>query len=93
MSPRQLDFSRQGERLQGYLDGLTEAAGHADRRVPMENYTKGLMLPIERKSVEPMAARLAPGNVRRMHQSLHHIVADAAWSHDAEACTGGLDCG
>jgi len=31
------------------------------------------MLPIERKSVEPMAARLAPGNVRQMHQSLHHI--------------------
>jgi hypothetical protein len=27
-----------------------------------------------------MAARLAPGNVRQMHQSLHHIVADAAWS-------------
>jgi SRSO17 transposase len=41
------------------------------------------MLPIERKSVEPMAARLAPGNVRQMHQSLHHIVADAAWSDDA----------
>ena len=83
MSPRQLDFSRQGERLQVYLDGLTEAAGHADRVVPIENYTKGLMLPIERKSVEPMAARLAPGNVRQMHQSLHHIVADAAWSDDA----------
>ena len=46
----------------------------------MENYTKGLLLPLERKSVEPMAARLAPGNVRQMHQSLHHIVADAAWS-------------
>ena len=83
MSPRQLDVSRQGERLQVYLDGLTEAAGHADRVVPIENYTKGLMLPIERKSVEPMAARLAPGNVRQMHQSLHHIVADAAWSDDA----------
>ncbi|EQD29969.1 ISXo8 transposase, partial [mine drainage metagenome] len=53
------------------------AAGHADRIVPIENYTKGLMLPLERKSVEPMAARLAPGNVRQMHQSLHHIVADA----------------
>jgi SRSO17 transposase len=38
------------------------------------------MLPIERKSVEPMAARLAPGSVRQMHQSLHHIVADAPWS-------------
>ena len=49
----------------------------------MENYTKGLMLPIERKSIEPMAARLDPGNVRQMHQSLHHVVADAAWSDDA----------
>jgi SRSO17 transposase len=82
MSLRQLDFSRQAERLQTYLDNLTEAAGHADRVVPIENYTKGLMLPIERKSVEPVAARLAPGNVRRMHQSLHHIVADAAYSDD-----------
>ena len=77
------DSSRQPQRLQVYLNGLTVAAGHADRVVPIENYAKGLMLPIERKSVEPMAARLAPGNVRRMHQSLHHIVADAAWSDDA----------
>lgn len=29
-----------------------------------------------------MAARLAPDNVRRMHQSLHHLVADAPWSDD-----------
>jgi len=36
-------------------------------------------LPGERKSVEPMAARLAPDHVRRMHQSLHHLVADAPW--------------
>ena len=83
MSSKKADFSRQPERLQGYLDGLTQVAGHADRVVPLENYTKGLLLPIERKSVEPMAARLAPGNVRQMHQSLHHIVADAAWSDDA----------
>ena len=83
MRLRQEDFTRQAERLQSYLDALAEAAGHADRRIPMENYTKGLMLPIERKSVEPMAARLAPGHVRQMHQSLHHVVADAAWSDDA----------
>src|SRR6266702_1118028 len=82
MSPRQLECSRQGERLQVCLDVLTEAAGLADRVVPIENYTTGLMLPIERTSVEQMAARLAPGNVRQMHQSLHHIVADAAWSDD-----------
>src|SRR5580693_3846461 len=83
MSRQQPNFSTQPQRLQAYLDGLTQAAGHADRVVPMESYTKGLMLPIERKSVEPMAARLAPGNVRQMHQSLHHIVAEAAWSDDA----------
>ena len=29
-----------------------------------------------------MAARLAPENVRRMHQSMHHLVADAAWSDE-----------
>jgi len=42
----------------------------------------GLLLPGERKSVEPMAARLAPDNVRRTHQSLHHFVADAPWSDE-----------
>jgi SRSO17 transposase len=46
-------------------------------------YCAGLLLPGERKSVEPMAARLAPDNVRRMHQSLHHVVADAPWSDGA----------
>jgi SRSO17 transposase len=46
-------------------------------------YCTGLLLPGERKSVEPMAARLAPDNVRRMHQSLHHVVADAPWSEEA----------
>jgi len=64
------------------MDGLAKAAGHADREIPLKNYCMGLLLPGERKSVEPMAARLAPGNVRRMHQSLHHVVADAPWSDE-----------
>jgi SRSO17 transposase len=64
------------------MDGLAKAAGHADRSVPLKNYCTGLLLPGERKSVEPMAARLAPDNVRRMHQSLHHLVADAPWSDE-----------
>jgi SRSO17 transposase len=64
------------------MDGLANAAGHADRRAPLTSYCKGLLLPGERKSVEPMAARLAPDNVRRMHQSLHHLVADAPWDDD-----------
>jgi SRSO17 transposase len=48
----------------------------------LKNYCKGLLLPGERKSVEPMAARLAPNDVRRMHQSLHHLVADAPWNDE-----------
>jgi len=75
------------QRLAKYLDRLCEAAGHADRAVPLRLYCTGLLLPGERKSIEPMAALLAPDNVRRMHQSLHHVVADAAWSDEAL-----LDC-
>ncbi len=67
----------QEKRFAAYLDGLANAAGHLDRHTPLKNHFKGLLLPGERKSVAPMAARLAPDNVRRMHQSLHHLVADA----------------
>src|SRR6202162_1918912 len=72
----------QERRFAAYIEGLAEAAGHVDRHTPLKNYCKGLLLPGERKSVEPMAARLAPDNVRRMHQSLHHLVADAPWSDE-----------
>ena len=65
------------------MDSLAKAAGHADRKAPLKAYCTGLLLPGERKSVEPMAARLAPDNVRRTHQSLHHLVADAPWSDEA----------
>jgi SRSO17 transposase len=83
MRASQKESSRQQGRFARYLDQLAQIAGHADRVVPLQSYTKGLLLPIERKSVEPMAARLAPSNVRQMHQSLHHIVAEAAWSDTA----------
>jgi len=70
----------QQKRFAAYFEGLAKAAGHADRIDPLTSYCKGLLLPLERKSVEPMAAKLAPDNVQRMHQSLHHLVADAPWS-------------
>lgn len=49
----------------------------------MKAYCAGLLLPGERKSVEPIAARVAPDNVRRTHQSLHHLAADSPWSDEA----------
>jgi SRSO17 transposase len=75
--------SPQEKRFAAYTDDLAKAAGHADRSVPLKAYCAGLLLPGERKSVEPMAARLAPDNVRRTHQSLHHLVADAPWRDEA----------
>src|SRR5215212_4616857 len=39
-------------------------------------YLKGLILPGERKSIEPMAARVAPGDV----QQLHHFVSTSPWA-------------
>jgi SRSO17 transposase len=83
MSAKTGTLGAREKRLAGYLDRLGEAAGHVDRAVPLRLYCTGLLLPGERKSVEPMAARLAPDKVRRMHQSLHHVVADAPWSDDA----------
>jgi SRSO17 transposase len=73
----------QEQRFAAYIEGLAEAAGHADRQTPLKNYCTGLLLPGERKSVEPMAARLGGPDVRRMHQSLHHLVADAPWNDEA----------
>jgi SRSO17 transposase len=65
------------------MDGLAIAAGHEDRQTPLKNYCKGLLLPGERKSIEPMAARLDPASVQPMRQSLHHLVAKAPWSDEA----------
>jgi SRSO17 transposase len=70
-------------RFAAYVEGLAKALGHADRVAPLKAYCTGLLLPGERKSVEPMAARVEPGRVQAAHQSLHHFVANADWSDEA----------
>jgi SRSO17 transposase len=84
MAQPNLDLSRAAERrFDDHLDAIAGVLGHADRRAPARAYCTGLLLPGERKSVEPMAARLAPQRVRAAHQSLHHLVAKAAWRDEA----------
>ncbi len=39
-----------------HMNHLCSVLGHADRRAGFIDYSRGLMLPIERKSVEPLAA-------------------------------------
>ena len=70
-------------RFAEYIEQLTEAVGHADRHGPLAAYCTGLLLPGDRKSVEPMAARLAPDAIGAKHQSLHHFVAKAPWQDAA----------
>ena len=50
-------------RFESYVDALAMVIGHSDRRVPLKAYCEGLLLPGERKSVEPMAAVTAPARV------------------------------
>ena len=71
--------SEHSKRFEAYIDLMADALGHADRREPMRAYCEGLVLPGERKSVEPMAARVDPLHVRSRHQSMHHFVADSPW--------------
>src|SRR5215468_6649811 len=70
-------------RFAAYVEALGAALGHADRQEPMRDYCLGLLMPIERKSVEPMAAVTAPAQVAAKHQSLLHFVGNAPWSDAA----------
>src|ERR687892_176905 len=70
------------ERFSAYVEALAEVIGHADRMEPLRDYCRGLLLPGERKSVEPIAAVTAPARVSAKHQSLLHFVANAPWSDE-----------
>ncbi len=78
-------------RFRDYLDRLAGAVGHVDRQEPLRAYVTGLSLPGERKSVEPMAARVDPRHVRARHQSMHHFVANAPWN-DVAVLRVARDC-
>jgi SRSO17 transposase len=78
-----LDQSGASEaRFSKYVTGIGSVIGHAERMRPLRDYCTGLMLPGERKSVEPMAARTAPARTSAQHQSLLHFVGVAAWSDE-----------
>ena len=72
-----MDIAKEFDRYMAYL---MQGLGHADRHSGLSGYCTGLMLPLSRKSVEPMAARVDPLHASARHQSLHHFVAKAQWS-------------
>ena len=69
-------------RFAAYVEGLVSVIGHADRAGPLRDYCVGLIMPCERKSVEPMAAVTAPDRTAAQHQSLLHFVGQSPWSNE-----------
>ncbi|AWN52725.1 IS701 family transposase [Methylobacterium sp. 17Sr1-1] len=65
------------DHLEAWLAPFLAALPRAEQRRWAPLYLRGLLLPGERKSVEPMAARVAPGNV----QQLHHFVSASPWPY------------
>jgi SRSO17 transposase len=61
--------------LRSWLSPFLEKLGHKARRQMCPLYVSGLIGPGDRKSVQPMAERLAPGN----YDQLHHFVAAGVW--------------
>jgi SRSO17 transposase len=76
------DHGKVEARFAAYVDGLSSVIGHPRRTRQLRDYCTGLVLPGERKSVEPMAARTAPGRTAAQHQSLLHFVGLATWSDE-----------
>jgi SRSO17 transposase len=80
MAERQTRRPRTGEaRFAAYLEAIAAVFGDVRRAASARAYCTGLLLPGERKSVEPMAARIEPARVQAKHQSMHHVVAMAEW--------------
>src|ERR671916_2291713 len=69
-------------RFAAYLEAIAAVLGDVRRAASARAYCTGLLLPGERKSIEPMAARLEPNRAQAAHQSLHHLVAQAEWSDE-----------
>jgi SRSO17 transposase len=69
-------------RFTGYVGCIERVIGHADRAGPLRDYCMGLVMPGERKSVEPMAAITAPERTAAQHQSLLHFVGQGTWSDE-----------
>ena len=71
------------ERFAVYIDEISSVLGDPRRHGPMTSYCTGLLMPADRKSVEPMAAMTAPERTAAQHQSLLHFVGKGDWSDAA----------
>ena len=69
------DLDGAGGDLDRWLAPFLAALGHKKRRTWAPLHLRGLMGPGERKSLQPMAARLGLSG----HDQLHHFISSPAW--------------
>jgi SRSO17 transposase len=62
------------ERFKAFMIPLTVPLGRSERRVAAAHYVQGLLMPGQRKSIEPIAARLGVDS-----QRLQQFMADSPW--------------
>ena len=84
------------DELERWLMPFLDRLGHRTRQRMCPLYVAGLIGPGDRKSVQPMAERLATGN----YDQLHHFIADGVWDatpletellNQADRLVGGKD--
>jgi SRSO17 transposase len=84
------------DELERWLEPFLDRLGHRTRRRMCPLYVAGLIGPGDRKSVQPMAERLAAGN----YDQLHHFIAEGVWDatplesellNQADRLVGGKD--
>src|SRR5687767_9655619 len=80
MTPHRLQQLR--KELSAFLNEMLEGQGRPERRDALGHYITGLLLDGERKSIQPMAARLTedPSEADAMRQRLQDCVAGSCWS-------------
>src|SRR6266704_2631392 len=66
------------EELEHWLKPFLDRLDHKARRRMCPLYVAGLIGPGDRKSVQPMAAQLAPGGYAQLHQFISYCVWGAA---------------
>jgi len=72
------DFQCSADQLLGFLKPVISELGRSERRTAAVRYVHGLLMPGQRKSIEPMAERLGVDA-----QSLQQFVSDSPWSEQA----------
>jgi SRSO17 transposase len=77
MTDAQIERCR--KRMDQFLTDLVEPIGRSERRHWAAVYVRGLLLDGERKSIEPLAARLPDGNA----QALQQFIGQSPWEWDA----------